>query len=164
MGLVEGEMEMAWTRFMDMHSGGGTKVYALSDGTFAEGSNYRAPEGGQPKEHIYIEAPADEARVIFFNRFGHNPERVTCTCCGDDYSISEEPTLEQASGYDRGCAFDEASGLYVEEQATKYAFGRTYMTVADYMQKSGVLVITADEIKPEERVGTVPAQGFVWVG
>src|SRR4051812_22539864 len=74
---------MTWTRFMDMHSGGGVKE--------------------APYQVIYIEAPLPEAEVIFFNRFGHNPQRVTCTCCGSDYSISEDDTLAQASGYDRGC-------------------------------------------------------------
>jgi hypothetical protein len=27
-----------------------------------------------------------------------------------------------------------------------------------------VLVIRADEIKPEERTGSVPEQGYVWMG
>lgn len=166
MGLHgRGSKQMAWTRFMDMHSGGGTKVYALADGTFAEGSNRRAPEGGQPKEYIYIEASAAEAKVIFYNRFGHNPERVTCTCCGDDYSISEEPTLEQASGYDRNCEFDEASGGYVERARTKYNWsGAELVSIADYIERPNVLIIRAEQISPEQRVGDVPAQGFVWVG
>lgn len=63
-----------WTEFMDMHSGGGTKE--------------------EPYEYIFIEAPREEAIIIFYNRFGHNPERVTCTCCGDDYSITEYETLK----------------------------------------------------------------------
>lgn len=73
-----------WTRFMDMHSGGSVK---------------------EKQSCIYIEAPEEEAKVIFYNRLKHNPERITCTCCGPDYSIDEAPTLEQASGYDRGCDY-----------------------------------------------------------
>lgn len=73
---------MTWTHFHDMHSGGSQKL-----------------QWG----HIYIEAPEQEARVIFYNRFGRNPERVTCTCCGEDYSISEYASLEQATGFSRGC-------------------------------------------------------------
>lgn len=75
---------MTWTLFWDMHSGGGLKE--------------------APYSKIYIEAPEDEARVIFYNRFGHNPERVSCTCCGDDYSIDESSTFKLASGYHRNCA------------------------------------------------------------
>lgn len=72
-----------WTRFMDMNSGGGSK---------------------EEWEYIYIEAPEDEAKVIFYNRFGHNPERVTCTCCGRDYSIdSEEKIVDLQSAYEAGC-------------------------------------------------------------
>lgn len=73
---------MPWTLFWDMHSGGGTKE--------------------PPYQKIYIEAPIEEAKVVFYNRFGHNPDRVTCTCCGEDYSIDEEPTLAKASGFHRG--------------------------------------------------------------
>lgn len=72
-----------WTHFWDMHSGGGLK---------------------EPQQHIYIEAPEAEARVIFYNRFGHNPDRVSCTCCGPDYSIEEEPDLAQLTGYHRNCS------------------------------------------------------------
>lgn len=72
-----------WTLFWDMHSGGGAKE-----------KNY---------DKIYIEAPEDEAIVVFYNMFGHNPNRVSCTCCGEDYSISESETLEQASAYHRNC-------------------------------------------------------------
>jgi len=73
---------MTWTRFMDMHSGGGLK---------------------EEWQYIYIEASLEEAKSVFYSRFGHNPERVTCTCCGEDYSISEYKTLEEATAYDRHC-------------------------------------------------------------
>ena len=73
-----------WTQFMDMHSGGGRKL---------------------EWEYIYIEAPADEAKAIFFNRFGRNPEKVTCTCCGDDYSLTEGDSLEQVTAFNRGCDY-----------------------------------------------------------
>ena len=115
-----------WTRFMDMHSGGGTK------------------EGDC--EYIYIEAPEEEAKIIFYNRFGHNPERVSCTCCGDDYSISEKKSLEESTAFDRG-------------------LGRSYKTEISlelYLQKDDVLIIRASEIKDSERVGEVPEEGYVW--
>lgn len=63
-----------WTHFRDMHSGGGTKV--------------------QPYDHIFIQAPEAEAIIIFYNRFGRNPLRVTCTCCGADYVVEEYETPE----------------------------------------------------------------------
>lgn len=112
---------MPWTQFWDMHSGGDLKE--------------------KPYHMIYIEAPKDEARVIFYNRFGHNPERVSCTCCGEDYSVSEEPTLEQLTGYHRGCR---------------------NQTLADYCRNDDVLVIHAGEIAPSERQGSVPKQGYIW--
>lgn len=136
-----------WTLFWDMHSGGGTK----------EGSY----------EKIYIEAPAEEAKIIFYNRFGHNPERVSCTCCGDDYSIRESATLEQASGYHRNCRYaykDKAKkgpGAYVEEPDPERNW-RPYIALDQYLKSKEVLVIRADDIKPEERKGEVPEQGYVW--
>lgn len=115
---------MTWTRFMDMHSGGSTKVVIRK----------------QAIEYIYIEAPENEARVIFYNRFGHNPSRVTCTCCGEDYSVSEEQTLELATAFERGC-----KGRFHD-----------YTPLADYIAKKDVLVIRAEEITPAERSGDVP--------
>lgn len=93
---------MSWTRFFDMSSGGGSK---------------------EPHEVILIEAPEDEAKVIFYNRFGHNPERISCACCGVDYSIYEVDSPET---------------------------------------DGGALVITAAQIEPGERIGTVPVEGWVW--
>jgi len=119
--------------------------------------------GGGQKEQwskIYIEAPQAEAVVIFYNRFGHNPNRVTCTCCGEDYTIYEEETLEQLTGFHRGCNYDEEDN-YVEKPS-KDGF-HPYKTLEEYMQDEKVLVIPAAEIKPEERTGDVPEQGYVWV-
>jgi hypothetical protein len=57
-----------WVLFMDMHSGGGLKR--------------------PPYEKIYIEAnSAIEAEEIFKEKVGCNPHKVTCECCGQDYSI-----------------------------------------------------------------------------
>ena len=151
-----------WTCFMDMHSGGGRK---------------------EKWAYIYIEAPEAEARVIFYNRFGHSPSRVTCTCCGQDYSISEEPTLRRATAYERGCEalqtprdpetqrykrpddpwFDEHYYLEPDEHAeakrrgyeiSDFSWPREHKTVEEYIAQSDVLVIAADEIKPEEHAGS----------
>jgi len=155
-----------WTLFWDMHSGGGTKE--------------------PPYQKIYIEAPQAEAEVIFYNRFGHSPNRVTCTCCGEDYSVGESKTLEAASGFHRGCAYayvlpdgtektDEdwraldtdgrrklnRYGTYVERPGSGKMYD--YQTLEQYLKHEDVLVIRAADIKPEERVGRVPEQGYVWV-
>lgn len=130
-----------WTRFMDMHSGGSCKE--------------------SPYEKIYIEASEDEAITIFYNRFGHNPHRVTCTCCGDDYGVSESDTLEQSSAYDRGCAYSKKKGVgYIEEEGPNS--WDHYRTVEEYAKEKNVLLIRADEIKDDERVGDVPEEGYVW--
>jgi hypothetical protein len=166
---------MVWTQFWDMHSGGGTKE--------------------EPYEKIYIEAPEAEAKVIFFNRFGHNPERVSCTCCGEDYSVHEHPSLAEATGFQRNCnyAWFDADGnrmpedfnprslspsrrydvahehgyeqRIVEEPDPIKAGYRTmqYETLEDYLKHPDVLVIPEAEIKPEEREGDVPQQGYVWM-
>lgn len=150
-----------WTRFMDMHSGGGLKEAA---------------------QYIYIQAPIDTAKVVFYNRFGHNPKRVTCTCCGEDYSISEEPTLEKATAYERGCRYvyrdkdgNEVDGRSrenwnrkdlthgYEEQGDPARAWQKYVPLDEYLASGAALVIRENEIKPEERVGSVPEQGYVWV-
>jgi hypothetical protein len=57
---------------MDMNSGGGHK---------------------EPFAGIAIEAPPEVARKVFYARYGHDPFRVTCTCCGNDYWESEYETM-----------------------------------------------------------------------
>ena len=142
--------KIPWTLFKDMSSGGGTKE--------------------EPYELIFIEALEHEARLIFYNRFGHNPERVTCTCCGPDYSINESPSLEEASAYHRHCKFiecgrdkegnwlEDGGGHYVEEP-NEYG---DYETLEEFKKRDDVLIIYDKDIKPKERKGDVPAQGYIW--
>lgn len=136
-----------WTLFWDMHSGGGCKE--------------------SPYEMIYIQAPEEEAAIIFYNRFGHNPYRISCTCCGQDYSVSESPTIEAVSGYHRGCEWvndqsKKGGGYYVEKPSTR-GYGKSdYKTVEQYSKEKDVLMIPDHDIKPEERVGDLPQQGYVW--
>ena len=131
-----------WTRFMDMHSGGGQK---------------------EQFSFLHIEAPEEEAQVIFYNRFGHSADRVSCTCCGSDYSVSESETLALSSAFDRGCAYDQRARDYVE-QADEAKYAHAYQTLCDYMRRDDVAIIAADSISPQERIGSVPEQGYVWMG
>jgi hypothetical protein len=131
-----------WTHFYDMHSGGGTKE--------------------PPYEHIYIEAPEDEACVVFYNRFGHSPHRITCTCCGNDYSVSEHETLEDATAYQRNCYWDEARLEWVELWEGR--LNQPIIPMGMYMQKGDILIITKLAIKSHEREGGVPRSGWIWVG
>lgn len=127
---------MTWTKFNDMHSGGGQK---------------------EDFDCCYIEAPQAQAEVIFYNRFGHSPNRVTCTCCGEDYSVSESENLKQATGYERNCGYDKSG--YIE----KARDSRKFVTLEEYVKKDDVLIIHETEIKPEERIGEVRQQGYVWM-
>lgn len=116
-----------WTHFWDMHSGGSTKE--------------------KPYQHIFIQAPKDEASLVFYNRFGHNPYRVTCTCCGRDYSVSEYKTLKEATEYHR-------SGKY----------GWPKLSLKGYCKREDVLVIHSKDIKANEKIGDLPQEGYVWMG
>ncbi len=85
-----------------------------------------------------------------------------------DYSLTESPSLAQASGYERGCrtlatpttGYDEAAyneHYYLEDGEepppgfkvdTSY---RPYVALADYIKHADVKVIPASEIRPEWR-------------
>lgn len=155
-----------WTQFWDMHSGGGQK---------------------EKWARIYIEAPEDEACVIFYNRFGHSPHRVTCTCCGEDYSVSSHEKLEQLTGYHRQCnsikpkkkggLWDNndpnLKNLYLEDgeeppkgysidKAYKWS-NKKYQTLKEYVKNDDVHVIYEHQIEDHERKGDLPQQGYVWV-
>ena len=118
-----------WTQFWDMHSGGGSK---------------------EQWDKIFIEAPEAEAKAVFYNRFGHVADRVSCTCCGEDYSVSECETLADATAFHRN------------DYESKYRKSGDVIALADYIQRPDVLVIYASEIKPEERKADLPRQGYVW--
>lgn len=156
-----------WTRFMDMYSGGGSK---------------------EPQHYILIEAPEAEAISIFYGRFGHNPERVSCTCCGQDYSIDSAESLAQLTGYDRGCRNlktpqDPVTGRYLNDdpvlrnhyyleegetppegyEVDNLPRWNKYLTLDEYLQREDVLVIRANEVKDEWRHLQPPLEGYVWV-
>lgn len=123
-----------WTVFWDMHSGGSQKL------SWAK---------------IYIEAHQPEAISVFYARFDRSPSKVTCTCCGEDYSIdSTRGTFAFVSGYHRGCAYDNEAKKYVERGV--------YKSVGEYLKSKDVLVIRKHEIGRRDRGRTVPTQGYVW--
>jgi hypothetical protein len=78
-----------WTKFYDLHSGG-----------------YRK----EKFDTCYIEAPEDQAVEIFYEKFGHYPDYVTCTCCGSDYSFYEIDSLEKGMKFETGKNFIISKG------------------------------------------------------
>ena len=68
-----------WYHFMDMHSGGYAKTQY---------------------EHIFIKADYEEDAVeIFENRFNQSPYTIACSCCGENFSISEDSELKNLTSY-----------------------------------------------------------------
>lgn len=106
---------MAWTLFWDMHSGGDTKL---------------------EWDKIYIESPEDIAVRVFAAKFDRQADNVTCPCCGDDYSVQESSSLEEATAYHRG----------------HNGYSKTVISVEDYISQPNVKVIYKEEILPEEEV------------
>jgi hypothetical protein len=104
-----------WTQFWDMHSGGSLKE--------------------PPYDKIYIEASEVEACTIFYNVLGHNPHDVGCECCGPNYSIQEEKTIE------------ELSKVHRTEWSSKEE-----TPIEEYLKSPNILVLREEDIKPEERI------------
>lgn len=117
-----------WTLFWDMHSGGGNKL---------------------PWEKIYIqEIPGieDSAILKFEQLFNRDPYNVTCRCCGSDYSVDSHPTLREASGHHRNCAYDVEKRTYVER---KGSWGE-YIPFEEYIKKPYTIFIHASQEKLTE--------------
>lgn len=137
---------MVWTRFMDMHSGGRQKL----DWAF-----------------IYIEAKEDDAAKVFMHRFGRNPNNITCSCCGEDYSFYEHgEDLQQASGFDRHCKYEGKQVGYIEVPDNTY---QKLIPFEEWLEDakdpdSDHLIIYAKDINPGELTGETPRHGhLVWV-
>jgi hypothetical protein len=132
---------MVVTRFWDMHSGGISK---------------------EKWEMIYIEAPQEEAELIFYNRFKHNPHRVSCMCCGSDYAVDEYSDIRQATAYHRDCDYDTKLKEYVEKPSKHDRGEIKVISLDSYLQDQNVHYIRAEEITESERRGSLPRQGYVW--
>ena len=143
-----------WVHFWDMHSGGPAK---------------------EPATNIYIECDdQEEAVIIFINRFGHDPNNVTCNCCGEDYVINAPATLRQESGYHRGCPHivevrNPKTGLFTDGVPNdKYYYEpgedvpegwkieasgwSDYQTLEEYCASEFVMLIHAKDIRPGQRI------------
>jgi hypothetical protein len=121
---------MAWTHFHDMHSGGGQKLQWA---------------------HIFIEADEKEAREFFEAAFDRNPDHVTCNCCGNDYSVSSEESLEQITGYYRNCeyVYFDAEGNEVEREDVWIA-GKGFEdgVTSKYVERQGFYEFGSKTSKP----------------
>lgn len=113
-----------WTLFWDMHSGGDIKE--------------------PPFSLILVEAAEEEAKIIFYNKFGHNPDRVSCTCCGNDYETFSNESLEELTKYHRERLRQES-------------------TLTEFLLQPDVKVIPLEAIQPADREGELPEQGYIWI-
>lgn len=142
-----------WTLFYDMHSGGGLKE--------------------NPYQYILIEASQKEAEIIFYNKFGHNPNKITCRCCGPDYSIQEKESIAQLTGFYRGCRqviSKENNNLWKyielnEKIPDNYVVScskiyKTYQTTEQFCKQDDVLVIKNNDILAGYRIGVIPEDDF----
>lgn len=120
-----------WTQFDDCHSGGGTNT---------------------EYEVIYIQAPQDEAIAVFGARFGMSPYSVNCSCCGQNYSVSECADFTQATGWDRNLVSTEEG--YTEDLGIKGSrlwSSRPPISIMEYLNSNRACFIFARDIKEEER-------------
>lgn len=87
-----------YTLFWDMHSGGSLKV--------------------PPYSKIYIQADEETARRIFEERFGRDPDHVTCNCCGPDYSVNEFDSLAEATAFHRNVDIEDGVEVWRNRDCT----------------------------------------------
>ena len=105
--------KLRWFTFWDSHSGGGLKT---------------------KWEKIYVEAASrDSAIAIFTDKTGQDPTLTACDCCGQNYSIYENETLEGASDFHRS------------HWPRWIAKSATVMPLDEYVGKESVLVLNSSE-------------------
>jgi len=114
-----------WTKFYDMHSGGDAKT---------------------EWEVIVFEAKKKDAIKYANWKWGIHPDNVTCTCCGEDFSVSTYETLEQA------VEFHLEWGVH-EGKPTELAL------------RNDILVVPASELEETRKLWkkhTITRKGYVW--
>jgi hypothetical protein len=140
---LEGEIVSKWTHFWDMHSGGRTKE--------------------PPYEQIFIEMPEKEAISVFYTRFGHNPYRITCTCCGEDYSISEWDSLAEATSYFRNASVQEDGTEKFHNNYCGDVDDRRLISVDELKKNTKFLFIYNSDIsRNEATIRELPEEGWTW--
>lgn len=151
---------MTWTRFVDMHSGGGNKLARDTQGNIVADHRYRPDKALQAIEHFFIETTEKEAVAYFYNKYGRNPDCVTCTCCGSDYSFAEYPTLAKASNFERGARYGTDEDL---PDDSKYAY-KKYTPLQQWLDNlpATIHIVRAEDIRPQDTVGEPPVQGYVY--
>jgi len=117
---------MSWTQFRDMHSGGAIKE--------------------PPYEEIYIESPKGEHQAIdiFVSVFGHDPTDIACDCCGQNYSIDEYYSLDEASAFACNIPWDYKS--HKPKPKIQYAYKQYEITLDEYILRKHVKVIHFNEL------------------
>jgi hypothetical protein len=102
---------------------------------------------------LYVEAPIEQAKAVFYNRFGRNPDRVTCTCCGADYSIDDDnESLEEASQFDRRINWRDDDVWPLDK----------FTSLRTTPDGQPVSFIYASEIAAGELTANIPEEGYVW--
>lgn len=105
-----------WTRFRDMHSGGGQKTGF---------------------DHIYVELPERQAVTWFKQYFNRNPYNTTCRTCGDDFSISEGESIQKLTSFQRNARVND-DGTEVPEST----WGK-YLTLEEYGDLDEAFIMSA---------------------
>ena len=131
--------ELVTTLFSDMHSGGGQKTRF---------------------DKIFVELPEEAAREWFVKEFHRDPDNVTCTCCGPDFSVTVSKDLRQATAYHRNCesvSVKDGGGHYIEEPQEFAGRVREHVPLEEYVEnaasspdaeggRNAVLIVTAEEL------------------
>lgn len=102
------------------------------------GGTLKAP----PYKMIYIEALSlKDAVNIFVERFDVDPYNVSCRCCGQDYSIESNESLEILTCFNRNAHYNETEERYIEEQDPEKTWAE-YVSLEEYLKQPNVLLIT----------------------
>jgi len=88
-----------------------------------------------------VNAPIEKAKLIFYNRTGHSPNKG-CRCCGDNFRARIYPSLNAAAG----CPTPEEIETRHDDEAQ----------VEKFCENRSVMVIWSDEFEPEDLEGRLP--------
>lgn len=93
-------------------------------------------------EWIIVEGSEETALPLFMKMTKVDPKRVTCTCCGQHFSIREYDSVFQATGFQRSCQYDKELKSYVEQE-DDFVIAH-YKTLETFLEEDNVLIIFAD--------------------
>jgi hypothetical protein len=127
-------------------------------------NSYLGGNAFMPYDYVFIEADENAACRIFVTKFVVDHRNEVCDCLFDNIHVDSGPSIKRLTAYDRGCAYDENKGEYLESQRLGAESYSPYISVGDllFRDKDKILIIRKHEFPEGWKEMNIYKQRMTW--